>query len=47
MEKVIGYVVTFAVLSGMGVALPRWLEWRRSLVDRLLRAGRDSALGVT
>lgn len=43
MEKLIGYVVTFAVLTGMGVALPRWLEWRRSLIDRLLGDGKDTA----
>ena len=43
MEKFIGYFVTFAVLGGMGVALPRWLEWRRSLIERLLAAGKDTA----
>jgi len=42
-ERFIGYIVTFAVLGGMGVALPRWLEWRRSLIDRLLGAGKDTA----
>jgi hypothetical protein len=42
-EKFIGYIVTFAVLTGMGVALPRWLKWRRSLIDRLLGAGTDTA----
>jgi hypothetical protein len=25
------------------VALPRWFEWRRVLIDRLLGAGKDAA----
>lgn len=35
MERFIGYIVTFGALAGMGVGLPRWFEWRRSLVNRL------------
>jgi hypothetical protein len=42
-ENVIGYVVTFTVLAGMGAALPLWLEWRRSVIGRLLGDGRDTA----
>jgi hypothetical protein len=34
MEQFIGYIVSFAVIAGMGLALPRWFEWRRSLVNR-------------
>ena len=33
-ERFIGYLVSFAVIAGMGVALPRWFEWRRSFVER-------------
>jgi hypothetical protein len=32
-ERVIGYIVSFAVIAGMGWGLPRWFEWRRSLVN--------------
>jgi hypothetical protein len=42
-KNLIGYIVTFAVLTGMGVAVPRWLEWRRSLINRLLGEGKDAA----
>jgi hypothetical protein len=42
-ERFIGYIVTFAVMTGMGVALPRWFEWRRSLIVRLLGEGEDAA----
>jgi hypothetical protein len=34
-ERVIGYIVSFVVLAGMGFVLPRWFEWRRSLISRL------------
>ena len=34
MERFIGYVVTLMVVAGMGLGLPRWFEWRRSLVNR-------------
>jgi hypothetical protein len=34
-EHFIGYVVSLVVLVGMGFGLPRWFEWRRSLVNRL------------
>ncbi len=43
MKRFIGYIVTFAVMTGMGVALPRWFEWRRSLIDRLLGERGDAA----
>ena len=33
-ERFIGYIVTFMVIAGMGLVLPRWFEWRRSLVNR-------------
>ena len=42
-ERLIGYIVTFAVMAGMGVALPRWFEWRRVLIDRLLRERKGAA----
>ena len=31
MERFIGYIVSFLVVAGMGVGLPRWFEWRRAL----------------
>ena len=34
MERFIGYIVSFLVLAGMGLGLPQWFAWRRSLVDR-------------
>jgi hypothetical protein len=34
-EGFIGYIVSFVVLAGVGFGLPRWFEWRRSLVARL------------
>jgi hypothetical protein len=34
-EHFIGYVVPLVVLVGMAFGLPRWFEWRRSLVKRL------------
>lgn len=43
MEKFIGYVVTFAVMAGMGVALPRWFEWRRMLIERLTGTREETA----
>jgi hypothetical protein len=43
MERFIGYFVTFAVMAGAGVAFPRWFEWRRSLIDRLLDGREDAA----
>ena len=43
MERFIGYIVTFAVMAGVGAALPRWFEWRRTLVDRLLGERKDTA----
>jgi len=39
-ERFIGYVVSFLVIAGMGVGLPRWFEWRRSLVNRALGEGK-------
>ena len=33
-ERFIGYIVTFMVVAGMGWVLPRWFEWRRSLLNR-------------
>jgi hypothetical protein len=33
-ERFIGYIVSFLVLAGMGLGLPQWFEWRRSLVER-------------
>jgi hypothetical protein len=36
-ERFIGYIVAFAVIAGMGFGLPRWFEWRRSLVNRVSR----------
>lgn len=33
-ERVIGYIVSIAVIAGMGWGMPRWFAWRRSLVDR-------------
>jgi hypothetical protein len=41
-EKFIGYVVTFAVMAGMGVSLPRWFEWRRMLIERLAGAQEEA-----
>ena len=35
-EPFIWYIVSFVVLARMGFGLPRWFEWRRSLVNRLL-----------
>lgn len=40
-ERVIGYIVTVGVLLGMGVGLPRWFQWRRSLIDRVLQRPED------
>ena len=33
-EQFIGYIVTLMVTVGMGFVLPRWFEWRRSLINR-------------
>ena len=35
MERFVGYIVSFVVLTAVGFGLPRWFEWRRSLVNRL------------
>ena len=43
MERFIGYIVALGVMAGVGAALPRWFEWRRSLIDRMLRERRDAA----
>ena len=43
MERFIGYIVTFAVMAGMGVALPRWFAWRRLLISRLVAEREDAA----
>lgn len=40
-ERLIGYIVSFVVLAGMGFGLPRWFEWRRSLVNRLQGESED------
>ena len=42
-----GYIVSFAVIAGMGLGLPRWFEWRRSLVNRLQRSGRLQRRSLT
>ena len=34
-EPFIWYIVSFVVLAGTGFVLPRWFEWRRSLINRL------------
>jgi hypothetical protein len=41
-ERFIGYIVSFVVLAGMGLGLPRWFAWRRSLVNRLQDQPEDS-----
>lgn len=41
-ERFIGYIVSFLVLAGMGFGRPRWFEWRRSLVNRLLGEPEDA-----
>ena len=41
LERFIGYIVTFGVLAGMGFGLPRWFEWRRSLISRLQQQPED------
>ena len=33
-----GYIVSFAVIVGIGWGLPHWLGWRHSLRRRLLDA---------
>jgi hypothetical protein len=43
MDRFIGYVVTFAVMAGAGVALPRWFAWRRALIERWLGGPEDAA----
>jgi hypothetical protein len=43
MERFIGYIVTIAVMTGAGLVLPRWFEWRRSLIDRFLGGREDAA----
>ncbi len=32
-ERIIGYIVSFVALAGMGLGLPHWFEWRRSLFN--------------
>ena len=41
-ERIIGYIVSFVVIAGMGVGLPRWFEWRRSLISRWPGERRDA-----
>jgi hypothetical protein len=41
-ERLIGYIVSFAVIAGMGFGLPRWFEWRRSLINRVSRERGDA-----
>jgi hypothetical protein len=41
MEGFIGYIVTFGVLAVIGIGLPRWFEWRRSLINRLPQQAED------
>lgn len=41
-ERFIGYIVTFMVIGGMGLVLPRWFEWRRSLVTRWPNEQKDT-----
>ena len=41
-ERFIGYIVTLGVLAGMGFGLPRWFEWRRSLINQRQRERRDA-----
>jgi hypothetical protein len=31
----IAFIVLFVVILGIGVGLPRWFEWRRSLFNRV------------
>jgi hypothetical protein len=33
-ERFIGYIVSFAVIAGIGFGLACWFEWRRSFVTR-------------
>ena len=42
-ERFIGYIVSFAVIAGMGVGMPRWFAWRRNLFDRWPAAQKDAA----
>jgi hypothetical protein len=41
-ERFIGFIVSFVVLAGMGFGLPRWFEWRRSLITQLQRDRKDA-----
>jgi hypothetical protein len=41
MERVVEYVLAFALLAAAGFGLPRWFEWRRSLVNRLQQQPED------
>ena len=41
-ERLIGYAVSLAVVAGMGIVLPRWFEWRRSLINGLPRERKDA-----
>lgn len=34
-ERFIGYILSSELVAGIGFGLPRWFEWRRSLVNRL------------
>jgi hypothetical protein len=42
-ERFIGYIVSFVVLVGMGLGLPRWFEWRRALVNVLQNQPDDAS----
>jgi hypothetical protein len=42
-ERFIAYIVSVAVIAGMGVGLPRWFAWRRSLVERWPGEPKDTA----
>ena len=41
-ERIIGYIVSFVVLAGMGWGLSQWFEWRRSLINQLQRDRKDA-----
>jgi hypothetical protein len=43
-EQFIGYIVTLLVIAGMGLVLPRWFDWRRSLVNRWPSERQDAGL---
>ena len=39
-DQLIGYVLSFVLLGGIGWGLPRWFGWRKSL-RRMLTDARD------